>query len=274
MGICNVTPDSFSDGGRYATREAACARVDAMLGEGADIIDIGGESTRPGAKRVPAEEQLARVLDVVKYAAARACVSIDTMDPAVAAACLDAGACIVNDVSCMRDETLAKVVASHDAALVIMHSRGHQEKMAGFSVYDERAYGDVVADVLAELHAAAAKARSLGVAAGAIALDPGLGFEKSARHSFELLRETRRFARGANAPVVVGASRKSFLKMAGAAAEASDRLGASIASAAHAAREGAAVLRVHDVAATREAIDVDCMLRASASSQPHQEEVR
>src|SRR5271168_4144949 len=130
MGVCNVTPDSFSDGGRYLGVDAARARVDELLAEGADYVDVGGESTRPGAAPVPAREQLARVLGVVKHAVERgACVSIDTTSPEVAAACLDAGACIVNDVSCLRDVELAKVVAASGAALILMHSRGTQEEM-------------------------------------------------------------------------------------------------------------------------------------------------
>ena len=159
MGVCNVTPDSFSDGGRYLTEEAARARVDELLAEGADVVDVGGESTRPGARPVPAGEQLARVLEVVRYAAGRgACVSVDTTSAEVAAACLEAGACAVNDVSCMRDARLAQAVAEAGAALVLMHARGTQEAMKGFSAYPDDAYGDVVADVVREWEEAAARA--------------------------------------------------------------------------------------------------------------------
>ena len=265
MGICNVTPDSFSDGGRFASREAACARVDAILAEGGDIVDIGGESTRPGAPPVAPGEQIARVLEVVRYAASRgAVVSIDTASPEVAAACLDAGACAVNDVSCLRETALTTVCASHGAALVLMHARGVQSAMKGFSQYAEAAYDDVLTDVIREWRAAADRAQIAGVPREALVMDPGLGFAKNARQSMELLRHTSDIVREVSVPVLVGASRKSFLKSAGAAEEARDRLGASIAAALFAARAGASVLRVHDVAATREALALTHALEASA----------
>jgi dihydropteroate synthase len=259
MGICNVTPDSFSDGGRFASREAACARVDAILAQGADIVDIGGESTRPGSAPVAPSAQIARVLEVVRYAADRgACVSIDTTSAEVAAACLDAGACAVNDVSCLRDDDLAKVCASQGAALVLMHARGAQSEMKGFSAYAEGAYGDdVVAAVMSEWREAANRAEKYGVSRDGLVMDPGLGFAKNARHSMELLERTRDLVREAGVPVLIGASRKSFLAIAGASDDPRERMGASIAAALFAARAGAAILRVHDVAATREALDLD-----------------
>jgi dihydropteroate synthase len=261
MGVCNVTPDSFSDGGRYLGPEAAIARVDELLAEGADIVDIGGESTRPGATPVPAREQLARVLGVVRAAADRgACVSIDTASEEVAAACLDAGACAVNDVSCLREEGLARVVAGSGAALVLMHARGTQERMVGFSQYPDGAYGDVVADVLVEWEAAAARAMAQGLAREALVMDPGLGFAKNARHSLELLRRTRELVERAGVPVAIGASRKSFLAVVDRDAPAESRIGASIMAAVHAASAGAAILRVHDVRATRQAIDLSLAL--------------
>lgn len=262
MGVCNVTPDSFSDGGRYLGAEEARARVDELLAEGAEVVDVGGESTRPGAAPVLPEEQLGRVLDVVRYAADRgACVSIDTTSPEVAAACLDAGACAVNDVSCLRDEQLAKIVAASGAALVIMHSRGSQADMRGFSAYPDDAYGnDVLGTVIEEWSAAAARARAAGLEDdGAIWMDPGLGFAKNARQSFELLQ--RIGEKRLPHPVLVGASRKSFLKVVDPAAGPTERLGASIAAALHAARAGVAMLRVHDVRATAQAIDMDRKLR-------------
>lgn len=256
MGVCNVTPDSFSDGGRYLDPREARARVDQLLAEGADIVDIGGESTRPGAEPVSAKEQLARVLDVVKYAADRgACVSIDTTSPEVAAACLDAGACVVNDVSCLREDDLAKVVASSGAAIIIMHTRGAQAEMRGFSEYPDDAYGDdVVETVIQEWRMAAVRAKAAGLADLAIWMDPGLGFAKNARQSMELLRQVRRFAVLDNR-VVIGASRKSFLRLADPEAGPDDRLGASIAAAVHASWT-ANMLRVHDVRATAQAIDL------------------
>lgn len=262
MGVCNVTPDSFSDGGRYLGAREARARVDELLAEGADVVDIGGESTRPGAAQVPPKEQLARVLDVVAYAADRgACVSIDTTSPPVAAACLDAGACAVNDVSCLRDEALAKVAASSGAALVIMHTRGMQADMAGFSQYPDEAYGDdVVGTVIQEWRMAADRAKAAGLAEGAIWMDPGLGFAKNARHSLELLRQVGRLAKSFPHRVVIGASRKSFLKLVDPDAGPDQRLGASLAAALHAGGI-ADVLRVHDVRATAQAIDLTRMLQ-------------
>jgi dihydropteroate synthase len=258
MGICNVTPDSFSDGGRFFALEAARVRVDELIADGADIVDIGGESTRPGAAPVPAKQQIARVLEVVRYASGKTCVSIDTQDPEVAAACLDAGAQVVNDVSCLRDVELARVTASHGAALVLMHARGTQTDMKGFGVYPSRAYDDVVLDVLAEWRAAADRS---GLPREALVMDPGLGFAKNARHSAELLRRLPEMVRALDVPVLVGASRKSFLTLVDEGAKPEERTGASIMTAVHAARAGAAILRVHDVRATRQAIDWAAMLR-------------
>ncbi|MEO8874654.1 MAG: dihydropteroate synthase, partial [Polyangiaceae bacterium] len=262
MGVCNVTPDSFSDGGQHFMVADARAHIDAMLAQGADILDIGGESTRPGAKSVSAKEQLERVLDVVGYAVHActtldrpACVSIDTQDADVARACLAAGAAIVNDVSCCADIELARAVAEAEAAYVLMHSRGSQEKMPGFSVQKDTAYRDVVYDVAREWKAAAARARSAGVAPEVIVMDPGLGFSKNARHSSELVERLGELVANIGVPVAIGASRKSFLKLADPKADPADRLGASIAVSLIAAARGAQILRVHDVAITRQAID-------------------
>jgi dihydropteroate synthase len=174
----------------------------------------------------------------------------------VAAACLDAGACVVNDVSCLGDVGLAKVAAGSGAALVLMHSRGTQEAMRGFSDYPDDAYGDVVHDVVTEWEAAAARAIGAGLPREALVMDPGLGFAKNARHSLELLRRTRELCTRTRVPVAIGASRKSFLTIVDRDATPADRTGASIAAALHAAREGAALLRVHDVRATRQALDL------------------
>ena len=188
MGVCNVTPDSFSDGGLYLDPAAARARVDELLAEGADVVDIGGESTRPGAPTVGPREQIERVLGVVRYAvSAGACVSVDTGDPDVAAACLDAGAHAVNDVTCLRDERLADVVAKREAGLVLMHARGLQESMAGFSQYPDDAYGDGGqrrrdrgrrAEEWSR-HDPSARPRA-GCWPRAMVMDPGLGFAKNA----------------------------------------------------------------------------------------------
>ncbi len=266
MGICNVTPDSFSDGGQFLDLRAASARVDALVAEGADIVDLGAESTRPGAKPVAAHEQLARVLEVVRYAQARACVSIDTTSPEVAAACLDAGACMVNDVSLLADEGLAKVVAASGAALALMHSRGPMEKQRGFGAYPDEGYGDVVHDVVVEWSRAADRARAAGVPADALLMDPGLGFAKNARQSAELLHRTAELVAAVATPVLVGASRKSFLTLLGGDAPPDARLGASLAAALFAAKAGASMLRVHDVRATAQLLDAARALGAAGGA--------
>lgn len=253
MGVLNATPDSFYDGGQYASDEHARARVDQLLAEGADLIDIGGESTRPRATPVPAEEQLARIEPAVRYALERnAVVSIDTTLPQVADRMLALGAHAINDISCLSNPELARVCAAHQATLILMHSRGAMQKMSGFSRYPDDGYGDVVADVLAEWRAARDRALGEGLSKEQVWLDPGLGFAKNARHSFELLRGLSRLA-GEGVPVVVGASRKSFIAaLDGAPAE--KRLGGSVAAALMAVELGASVLRVHDVHDVRQAL--------------------
>jgi dihydropteroate synthase len=260
MGVCNVTPDSFSDGGEFASKNAALARIETLLREGADIVDIGGESTRPGAKPVPAEVQLDRVLEVVRFASSRACVSIDTTSGRVAAACLDAGAHAVNDVSLLADEDLARVTAGSGAALVLSHARAPQADMTGFGGWPASAYDDVVRDVLTDWERAALRATELGLPREALVMDPGLGFSKASRHSLELLRRAGELASALDVPVLFGASRKSFLTLVDKDAGPGERVGASIAAALHAARAGVSILRVHDVRATRQAIDMDVVL--------------
>lgn len=271
MGVCNVTPDSFSDGGRFMGRDAARAQIDRLIEEGADIVDIGGESTRPGSQPVPAREQLDRVLDVVRWAASRTCVSIDTTSAEVAAACLDAGAQAVNDVSLLADPQLAAVTAGSGATLILSHARAPQSSMRGFGGWRLEAYDDIVTDVLADWERAAAKAGELGLPRTSLVMDPGLGFSKASRHSFELLRRAPELvaamrARG-DVPVLFGASRKSFLTLISAsepadkAVDAAEgRIGASIMAAVHAVRSGVRIVRVHDVRATRQAIDMDVVL--------------
>lgn len=264
MGICNVTPDSFSDGGRYLDRDRAQARVEQLIAEGADIIDIGGESTRPGSQPVPAKEQIARVLELVRWASQRTCVSIDTTSPEVAAACLDAGAHVVNDVSLLAEPELASVTAASGAALVLSHARAPQSAMTGSGAWPLSAYDDIVRDVLADWERAAAVAEQRGLPRAALVMDPGLGFSKASRHSLELLRRAGELVAGAgDVPVLFGASNKSFLTLVDRGAvepRAGDRIGASIMAAVHAVRCGVHIVRVHEVRATRQAIDLDVVL--------------
>jgi dihydropteroate synthase len=265
VGVCNVTPDSFSDGGKHFSHDAACKHVDELIAEGADAVDIGAESTRPGAKPVPPKEQLERLLEVVRYAASKTCVSVDTTSPEVASACLEAGAAVVNDVSCLADARLAKVVSDAGATLILMHARGTQAEMKGFSVYPEDAYGDLVRDVIVEWNRAADRAISAGLTRSALVMDPGLGFAKSAKQSMDLLRRTGELVAQLDVPVMIGASRKSFLRLADADASPAERIGASVAAAAHAARAGAGLVRVHDVRATRQAVDLQGLVGGAAS---------
>lgn len=257
MGICNVTPDSFSDGGQFFAPDAACAHVDRLLAEGADIIDIGGESTRPGSKPVDTKEQLRRVLPVIAHARKKgACISIDTIDPAVAAGALDAGAHAINDVSLLRHTELASVAAAGTASLILSHAREHLGMRP-----PPHAYGDILVDVVEDWERAASRAIQAGVPRTSLVMDPGLGFHKTARHSFELLRRARVLVeKMGDVPVLLGASRKSFLSLVDKDAEAADRDGASIVAAIHAVHAGVHVLRVHDVRATRQAIDLDNVL--------------
>jgi dihydropteroate synthase len=258
MGVCNVTPDSFSDGGVSFDAEASVARVDALFAEGAFVVDVGGESTRPGAPRVSPDEQIRRVSAAVQHASTRGFVSIDTTSAKVAARALELGAHVVNDVSSLSEPELAEVVASYGAVLVLSHARGPQEHMAGFGAWPEDAYGDVVDDVLRDLDVARTEAEKRGVRA--FVVDPGLGFSKSSSHSLELLRRTSELVARAGHPVLVGASRKSFLTLAVGQAPPLARLGASIAAAVAAQAGGAAIVRVHDVEETRQALSLSAAL--------------
>ena len=252
MGIVNVTPDSFYDGGRCQTVDAALAHARRLLAEGADLIDVGGESTRPGARPVPAAEERARVLPVI--AAVRAAtdlpISIDTTKAEVAAAALAAGADIVNDVSAGRfDAAMLPLVAERGAGIVLMHMHGTPATMQ-----DAPAYDDVVAEVRAFLAERAAAARAAGIAADRIVVDPGIGFGKRLEHNLALLAHLGRLAE-LGFPVAVGTSRKAFLGTLTGDPPA-ERLAASIAAAVLAAARGARILRVHDVAATKRALAV------------------
>jgi len=255
MGVVNATPDSFSDGGAYDPIERGLRLAE----EGADILDVGGESTRPNAAPVDAAEERRRTESVVRELArqTRLPISIDTTKASVAAAALDAGAEIVNDVSGLaRDPELARAVSG--AALVLMHMRGTPREMQSRAVY-----ADLHGEVGQELMEALARAAAAGIARERIALDPGLGFAKTGAHNLTLLRRLRELTQ-LGRPLVLGASRKSFI---GAATDkaAPDRLIGSVAAAVIGASNGVAVLRVHDVAATREALAVADAVRTSGA---------
>jgi dihydropteroate synthase len=262
MGVLNVTPDSFFDGGRYLDPASALSRVDRMIAEGAELIDIGGESSRPGAEKVPAEEQIRRIEPALRHAVGtgRTLVSVDTTLPEVADRMLALGAHVVNDVSCLSDPELARVTARHDAALIVMHSRGPMSQMPGFSQYPQDGYGDVVEDVRAEWRAARERALGCGMSPANVWLDPGIGFAKNARHSFEILKRLSEFS-SEGVPVVFGGSRKSFIAAVDDA-PADRRLGGTIAACLLAAERGAKILRVHDLEEVRQALAV---ARAAAS---------
>lgn len=252
MGIVNVTPDSFSDGGEALDADAAIARGLAHLDAGAQILDVGGESTRPGADPVAAGDELERVLPVIEGLARRtdAPISIDTTKLAVARAALDAGASIVNDVSALRFEPgLAGLAAETGAGLVLMHMKGEPRTMM-----EEPVYEDLHGEIAAALERAARTARRAGVEREAIVLDPGIGFGKTAADNLRLLAGIDRLA-ALGYPVLVGHSRKSFLDPSGGVPPR-ERRPESIAAAMLAAWNGAAILRVHDVAEHARALDI------------------
>ena len=256
MGVLNVTPDSFFDGGRYLEPGSAIGRLDQLLAEGAEIVDIGGESSRPGSEKVPALEQIRRIEPAVRHAvrAGGVVVSVDTTLPEVADRMLALGAHVVNDVSCISDPELARVTARHEAVLIVMHSRGPMSQMKGFSQYPEDGYRDVVEDVRAEWRAARQLAVENGMPADKVWLDPGIGFAKNARQSFEILQRLREFS-SEGVPVVFGGSRKSFIASVDDA-PAERRLGGTIAACLLAVERGARVLRVHDLEQVRQALAV------------------
>lgn len=258
MGILNVTPDSFSDGGRFVSADAALAQVDTMVSEGADIIDVGGESTRPqGAVPVDEAEELQRVVPVVREIARRfpeKLISVDTVKSGVASAVLGEGAAIINDVSAFRlDAGMATVCAAANAGVVLMHSRGSVSDMATFT---HARYGDdVVTEVLGELIGQARLAESAGVHHQAIALDPGIGFSKRSEHSIAAMAGLARFVR-AGYPVLVGVSRKRFIGEITGVTEPAERVHGTTGANVMALAAGARIFRVHDVAPARAALDV------------------
>ena len=258
MGIVNVTPDSFSDGGLSFAPAAAVAHGLALLEQGADIVDVGGESTRPGAARPPVAEELRRVLSVVRrLAAAGGIVSVDTMRAEVAARALDAGARLINDVSGgLADPAMLPLMARADMPYVAMHWRGHAVGMQANAVY-----ADVVTDVVGELRLRIEAALEAGIRPGCLIIDPGLGFAKEPEHNWELLGRLGDVA-ALGQPVLVGASRKSFLgrlladPATGHPRPARLRDAATTAVSVLAAAQGAWCVRVHDVASTLDAVRV------------------
>jgi dihydropteroate synthase len=257
MGILNVTPDSFSDGGRYDSVAAAVAYAEQMAIEGASVIDIGGESTRPqGATTVSASEEITRVVPVIRglrTAIPDVALSIDTTKSEVAAVAIEAGVDIVNDVSGFRlDARLGEIVATESVGVVLMHSRGGVPEMG---TYQHAQYGDVVDDVVRELEASVGIAAQFGIDRSAIVLDPGIGFAKRSEHSLRVLSELARVA-ALGFPVLVGVSRKRFVGELSGVERASDRIFGTVGANVAALMNGARLFRVHDVAPNREALDV------------------
>jgi dihydropteroate synthase len=249
MGIVNVTPDSFSDGGEFLAADAAIEHGRVMTAAGADVVDVGGESTRPGAAEVPAAEELARVIPVVLALAAETTVSVDTSKPDVAEAALDAGAAIVNDVTALADPAMATVCAERGCGVVLMHMLGTPRTMQ-----DDPTYEDVVTEVRDFLEERVETAVAAGIERERIWIDPGIGFGKTVEHNLELIARLDELTE-LGRPVVLGASRKNFIgRITGR--EVGDRLGGSIAAAALGVSGGASVVRVHDVAETVQALTV------------------
>ena len=262
MGIVNVTPDSFSDGGVNFDPRAAFVAAWAMSTAGADLIDVGGESTRPGSGEVSPAEELARVLPVVRDLAARgAVVSVDTRHATVASECVKAGAAAINDISGFSDPAMVALAASCDAGLVVMHMQGDPGTMQ-----NEPHYGDVVAEVSAYLLGQAASLEAAGVARERIVLDPGIGFGKTTAHNLELLRRLDEIV-ALGYPVLVGASRKRFIGEITGVTEARDRLAGSVAAALVAVEHGAAIVRVHDVAETVQALAIAQAVRGGTEER-------
>lgn len=250
MGILNVTPDSFSDGGRHAGVEAAVAAGLRLAEQGADIIDVGGESTRPGAAEVSLEEEIRRTVPVVEaLVRAGVPVSIDTMKAGVMRAAVDAGVSMLNDVSALQaDPGSAAVAAACAAQVVLMHMPGNPRTMQGLADY-----ADPVEEVFAALAGRIAQAEAAGIARGRLIADPGIGFGKTVAHNLALLKALERF-HGLGVPLMLGASRKTLISAVAGAAEPGERLGGSLALALRGAEAGVRWVRVHDVAETRQAL--------------------
>lgn len=249
MGVLNVTPDSFSDGGLFLNSEKAIARAKQMVKEGADSIDIGGESTRPGSDSVSVQEELQRVLPVIKGLKNKINVplSIDTHKPEVAEECLKLGVQIVNDITGLQNEKMRSVVAKHKASVIVMHMQGKPKTMQ-----ENPTYNDVVNDIKTFFKERIAKAQEAGIQD--IILDPGIGFGKTTEHNLQILKRLHEFA-DLGFPILVGASRKSFISKVTGVAE-SERLEGSLAAVVVAVMNGASMVRVHDVKETKRAVQM------------------
>lgn len=258
MGILNVTPDSFSDGGRFLGPDAALAQADSMAGEGADIIDVGGESTRPGAGDLPVQEELERIMPVIESIAARLDVpiSVDTSKPEVMRAAVDAGAVLINDVFALRREGALQAAAGLDAAICLMHMRGSPGTMQENPQYDE-----LPRDIIDFLAARMSACRNAGIDAERLIVDPGFGFGKTDRHNLQILAKLDQF-RALERPLLVGLSRKRTLgKLTGKAPD--ERLAAGLAAAVIAVMAGANIVRTHDVGPTVDALKMVDAVRQS-----------
>ncbi|STQ89232.1 dihydropteroate synthase [Iodobacter fluviatilis] len=251
MGILNVTPDSFSDGGHYKQIDAALAHAEKLLGDGADILDIGGESTRPGAAFVPAEEEMSRVIPVIKsLQSLNIPLSIDTRKSTVMRAALDAGVDLVNDIAALEDEGALELLAQSNAAICLMHMQGDPRSMQATPCYQ-----DVVAEVLSYLAARRDAALAAGVSHNRLLLDPGFGFGKTLEHNIALFKSLPQLKERLATPLLIGVSRKSMLGQITGQSVA-DRMPSSVAAALMAAQAGSAVIRVHDVRETVDALKI------------------
>lgn len=253
MGVLNVTPDSFSDGGRFFDKDTAVEHAAQMAADGADIIDVGGESTKPGSREVTAEEEMRRVIPVIEKLTStiKAEISIDTRKSRVAEAALKAGASIINDVSGLRhDKDMAKVAAKYQAGMILMHMRGNPENMQ-----DSPRYSDLIGEIKEGLRLSALEAFAAGVNKGFVAIDPGIGFGKTVENNLEILNRLDEF-KDLGLPICVGTSRKSFIGKLLDRPTADDRLAGTIATCVAAVMKGARIIRVHDVKAVRDAVTI------------------
>lgn len=261
MGVLNVTPNSFWDGGRFLSASAAVDRALKMIDEGADMIDIGGESSRPGSDPIPEAEESARVLPVIEALAKHTDkpISVDTCKPETARRCMNAGAAILNDIRGMSDPAMLETAVETGASIVLMHMRGEPKTMQ-----QDTAYNDVVSEIREFLFSRAAAARAAGVAE--IAIDPGIGFGKTAAQNFEILAKLHEF-QTPDYPLLIGPSRKSFLGALPSRLPVEERLEGTLAAVAAAALKGAAIVRVHDVKPCRRVLEAIDAIRGASDGR-------